>query len=107
MLAKARVARIGAAALGAGIARIAAAWAAALRIAWITAVAAVSGTAAMVAALIAAVVASESTAHPIAQHSFKQSHDLLLSKNVFSRKNCTLVHSYSQRMAAALTMSVT
>ena len=63
LLEKARFVRIGAATLGARIAGIAPAWAAALRIAWITTVAAVSGTAAMVAALIAAVVASESAAH--------------------------------------------
>ena len=62
LLAKARIARIGATALGAAVAGITTTGVSALRIVWITAVAAVSGTAVMTA-LIAAVVASESTPH--------------------------------------------
>ena len=75
LLAKARIARIGAAALGAGIAGIAAAWATALRVAWISAVTAMFGTAVM-AAPVAAMVAAESAPHQIAQRPFKESHDL-------------------------------
>jgi len=71
--AEARIARIGAAALWAGIARIAAAWACALRIAWITPKAPMPGTAVM-AAPVAAVMAS----YQITEHAFKESHDLLL-----------------------------
>ena len=70
--AEARIARIGAAALEAGDCR-----AAVLRIAWITPIAAMPGTAVM-AAPVAAVVAAEFAAHQIAQHSFEESHGLLL-----------------------------
>jgi len=70
--AEARIARIGAAALEAGDCR-----AAVLRIAWITPKAPMPGTAVM-AASVAAVVAAESTPHQIAEHAFKESHDLLL-----------------------------
>jgi hypothetical protein len=70
LLAEARAVRIGAAALGAGIARIAAAWAATL---WIARIAATPGTAVMAAPVVAVVAA-----HQIAEHAFEESHDLLL-----------------------------
>ena len=73
-LAEARFVRIGAPALGARIAGIAPTWASVL---WISLIAAMFGTATMIA-LIAAVVASISAAHQIAQHSFEESHGLLL-----------------------------
>jgi hypothetical protein len=70
--AEARIARIGAAALEAGDCR-----AAVLRIAWITPIAAMLGTAVM-AAPVAAMMAAEFAAYQITKHAFKESHDLLL-----------------------------
>jgi hypothetical protein len=70
--AEARIGRIGAAALEAGDCR-----AAVLRIAWITPIAPMPGTAVM-AAPVAAMVAAEFAAYQIAEHAFKESHDLLL-----------------------------
>lgn len=77
LLAEARIARIGAVALDAGDCR-----AAVLRIAWITPVAPMPGTAVM-AALIITVMATESAAHQIAQHPFEESHDVLLCISIY------------------------
>ncbi|WP_297925914.1 hypothetical protein [Metallibacterium sp.] len=72
LLAEAHIARIGAAALAAGDCR-----AAVLRIAWVTPMAAMPGTAVM-AVPVAAVVAAEFAACQITEYAFKESHDLLL-----------------------------
>lgn len=76
-MAKARFVRIGAAALGAGVAGITTTWAADLRMVLIAPVTAMLGTT-MTTALVAAVVIFPLTAHQIAQHPFKKSHDLFL-----------------------------
>jgi hypothetical protein len=78
LLAKARFVHIGAAALGTRITGIATAWAGTLRRALITPVVTTFRTDVMTTALIATVVASKFATHQVTQHSFEESHGLLL-----------------------------